>query len=133
MLEKLGERNGYSVKREKLRIDMVWIKDSNVEVAVDHENEVNNVQKLLEHEVDNLLSIHSKLKIFITYFTQNNFHRLSTELNDAIMNKLSDMNRFDFEFLVALSPWENASEPKDQFWVAYLYKPTFKSQMLLYP
>jgi len=133
MLEKLGKRLGYSVKREKLRVDMAWYKGGNAKVGIEHENAVNNVEKLLGHEVDNLLSFDSELKVLITYFKPSTFPSLSGELHHAISKKLSEHNRYHFDFLVALNSWKQASTPDDEFWVAYWYKPTFKSQVLHYP
>jgi len=71
-LERLGEKKGYNVMKEKpTRIDMTWFDPKHLEpeVAIEYET---NEKSVLESEVRNLACSNARLKVLITYAEEGN-------------------------------------------------------------
>jgi len=136
LLEQLGKEKRYAIRKEKLRVDMAWSRDSRDLVAIEHENEGGKVSGLLDDEVENLLSVACPLLVLVTYFDRSEFDKNLDELDELkeqAKQKMFQKRRFDAEFLLVAGDCDTYARPEDQFWAAYILYPSISATPFLCP
>jgi hypothetical protein len=134
-LKKLGQERGFDIPpRERLRVDMIWMRKGTREgvVAIEHENEGWKTDKVVKSEVANLLTLSTPLMVLITYFHSSFFNRELNLLSHSILKELQNRARFSSEFLLVAGMRDYADRPQLQPWAAYRYSPSVKMEPILH-
>ena len=116
-----------------VRIDLIWRKNKQDMVAIEHENVGDMHGKPLEaspihREVEKLLdSTSAPLRILITYFREAAFPQELLSFRTQLEAEIQSRGKYNFEFLLMAGPWE-ISYPND--FVAYVYKPKIDAEFI---
>jgi len=137
LLRKLGEEMEYQVDTGTLNVDMVWKRESVIEVALEHENQGDDPSEVIGDEGRKLLAVDCPLKILITYISvqKRDPHYFNKTLHQYVSGLLNEMKarRGSSEFLLVVSPMTLAKEPEAQLWTAYKFSPSVEATPLVYP
>jgi hypothetical protein len=122
-LDKLGRSKNFCVEWEYDHIDMAWIKDARLQVAIEHEFKGDKINKLMDREVKNLLSHDAPLSVLIVYFRPKNFMKRLRKLKKLVCMRSSKLHG---EFLLIASRQKRHHAP-DGKWKAYRLAPGMKT------
>jgi len=136
-LQRMGEKMDYEISGEMLNVDMVWKKGRIVQVAIEHENDGDDVKGVVDDEVEKLQLVDCPLKVLITYIVAKKrkhryFNETLHQLVDAVLDRIS-AKPMTSEFLLLVCPWRNAEIPEDQWWIAHKFSPSVKVVELFRP
>jgi len=136
-LQRMGEKMNYEISRGMLNVDMVWRRDRIVQVAIEHENDGDNVKRVMDDEVEKLQAVDCPLKVLITYIVAKKrkphyFDQTLHQLIDAVLDKIKTKPTTS-EFLLLVCPWRNAEIQEDQWWIAHKFSPSVKVVELFRP
>jgi len=140
-LANLGQKLGYEVKGERLRIDQMWKKQGET-IAIEHEI---TDEGIFEKEIPNLMSVKAHLRVLITYVRDYQFPYKAVETADKVKIALSHRDsEFDEgeEFLLVIGTKTPKRRKKGKRgkrlrdfmsrhsdWLAYRFHPIFKPEI----
>ena len=121
-LPSLAKQLGYTVAQETVRVDQLWNKKENVEVAIEHENDFTTI----DTELGNLSTIDAPLKVLITYVGNRELTWRPYELAERVRQHL-DRRQKPGEFLLLVT------DERGKEWSAFKYAPRLVAQMSVLP
>jgi hypothetical protein len=124
----LGNKYGYRPIQEKGRRDVSWYRGETLEVHIEHENDGDNWDTLVSHEISDLRSSSAKLKVLITYVHPDSYP--AKEYAEKLVGLLNSEEPKNSEWLLVIAPWypEEAAD-----YIAYYLRPSFSQEMLVIP
>jgi hypothetical protein len=124
----LGEKNGYTVKGEGGRRDVSWFRNGILEVHIEHENEGDDWDALLTHEITDLRNSSATLKVLITYVRPDLYP--ATNYAERLADLLNADEPKNSEWLLVVAPWY----PKEAAdYVGHYLRPSFARELLVIP
>jgi hypothetical protein len=120
-LSKTATSLGIDNQQKRPSPDYIWFKDGQLMVAIEHENEFDEV-KILSQELSSLLNTEASLRVLITYPSAT-FPGLATadQIERHLKRRLYPEKRPEFIFLVGHGR-EWARSPPEEGWVYYRWK-----------
>jgi hypothetical protein len=115
------------------RIDVIWRKNKQDKVAIEHENDGDTHGRPLEEsgigrEIEKLLdNTSAPLRVLITYFKNSAFGKEIVNLQAQLEEEIRTRGKHDFEFLLLAGPW-GIAEPQE--FVAYIFRPKIISEFI---
>ena len=126
-----GKAQGFEVVPDfdnPTRIDMLWKKDGEDVVAIEHENAGNSVLDGNGTEIEKLLNrTTAPLRVLITYFPDTKFPSKAGQLKDKLLSQLGTKKKKEFAFLLLVAPYEIWDAHQ---YAAYSFRPTFQAEFL---
>lgn len=124
VLNAAAEELGFSIKRERGRVDFRWYRKDE-SIAVEHEN---NYKGIFREELPKLLDVKADLRVMTTYVSTNEFRgsdgeNLAEQVHESVCEHLRTHD--ETEFLLLLNRYGGnawARDPKDEPWICYLWR-----------